>query len=175
MKVNKPQINLLSRIANGLDKILVWISLALGTVLTLNMIIAVFFRTISSPIFWADELSLILFAWLTFLGGSLAVKRSELAAVTILLDRLSSKFKMLLLIVIELVVIFFAVLIGYYSFNWVSSPSVMNMLSPTLGIGMWITYLIVPFSMFCIIIFSIDKINLLIKDQIKPTGEASNL
>ncbi|PWA05116.1 TRAP transporter small permease [Pueribacillus theae] len=153
------QNNLLARIATLLDKFLVYISIILSAVLTINLIVAVLFRyVLSMPIFWADELSLLLFAWITFLGGCLAIKRSEMAAVTMILDRLSSKLKLIFQIIIQLSILFFTIIIAYYSYIWVTSPSVSNMISSTLRIEMWWIYSIVPISMVCIFIFTINNL-----------------
>lgn len=155
----KPKRNIISVVANYLDKLLVWVSIILGAGLTINMIVAVVFRyVLSKPIFWADELSLFLFCWLTFLGGSLAVKRSDLAAVTILFDRLSGKLKLAASMFIQITVLFFSSVVAYYSYKWITSPSVLNQFSATIPVKLWILYLIVPVSMVCIGIFSIDHI-----------------
>jgi len=147
----------LSLITLALDKFLIWVSIAVGAVLAINMIVAVFFRyVLSSPIFWADELSLYLFCWATFLGASLAVKRSDMAAVTFLLNRLSERGRILGSLVIQLSILFFAVVMGYYSTVWIMSPSVMNLLSPALSMKMWKLYLIVPISMLCMAIFTVE-------------------
>ncbi|GAA4865622.1 hypothetical protein GCM10023310_51420 [Paenibacillus vulneris] len=147
----------LSLITLALDKFLVWVSIAVGAVLAINMIVAVFFRyVLSSPIFWADELSLYLFCWATFLGASLAVKRSDMAAVTFLLNRLPERGRILGSLVIQLSILFFAVVMGYYSTVWIMSPSVMNLLSPALSMKMWKLYLIVPISMLCMAIFTVE-------------------
>lgn len=159
MKEEGQKRSIFAAIADGLDKVLVWLSIVLCAVITVNMIIAVFFRyVLNNSIYWADELSLVLFAWLTFLGGSLAVKRSEMAAVTIILDRLSERGKRWVLVGVQISIIFFAFILGYYSLIWVQSPSVVNMVSSTLPVSMWTIYLIVPVSMICIIIFSLDNL-----------------
>ncbi|MBE1444117.1 TRAP transporter small permease [Paenibacillus sp. OAS669] len=147
----------LSLITLALDKFLIWVSIAVGAVLAINMIVAVFFRyVLSSPIFWADELSLYLFCWATFLGASLAVKRSDMAAVTFLLNRLPERGRILGSLAIQLSILFFAVVMGYYSTVWIMSPSVMNLLSPALSMKMWKLYLIVPISMLCMTIFTVE-------------------
>ncbi|WP_167577610.1 TRAP transporter small permease [Ammoniphilus sp. YIM 78166] len=149
----------IKRIAYVLDKILVVVSVMICLALTLNMIIAVLFRyVVHQPIFWADDLSLYLFCWITFLGGSLAVNRSTMAAVTILYDRLSPKFQQMVSIFIQVTMFIFASLIGFYSFFWVVSPSVLNQTSPTIPISMSYLYSIVPVSMGCIVIFTVSNI-----------------
>lgn len=173
MEERKPRKNALSHIADWLDRILVWFSIFLGALLTINMVTAVFFRyVVNQPIFWADELSLILFAWLTFLGGSLAVKRSSMAAVTIVLDRLPPRFQFILHGIIQLSIVFFTAFIGYFSIQWIRSPSVRNMISPALSVEMWVLYLIVPFGMLFMLIFSIDNINKLIGRELPREEEA---
>jgi C4-dicarboxylate transporter, DctQ subunit len=151
--------NLLTRAAGMIETLLVYISILLSAALTINLIAGVFFRyVLNSPIFWADELSILLFAWLTFLGGCIAVKRYEMAAVTIVLDRLSQKAKIVLNLVIQLLVLLFSGIICYYSYIWVSSPSVATMISSTLRVDMWWIFSIVPISMLCIAIFSLSNI-----------------
>lgn len=158
MNNKEARLNPLEKIANFFDKIIVVLSIVLTAVITVNLVSAVFSRyVLGSPIYWADELSLLIFAWLTFLGACLAVKRSDMAAVTIILDRLTSTPKFILNAVIQLSILVFSVVIGYYSYLWINSPSVLNMISPTLNVKMWWVYSIVPFSMLCIFIFTINN------------------
>lgn len=163
--------DLLSFITLGLDKCLVWVSIAVGAALAVNMIVAVFFRyALGSPIFWADELSLYLFCWATFLGAGLAVKRSDMAAVTFLLNRLPERGRIAGSIVIQLSMLFFAVVMGYYSTVWITSPSVMNMLSPALSVKMWTIYSIVPVSMVCIAVFTVEHLVRLLQQLFRGKG-----
>ncbi|GAB7054419.1 MULTISPECIES: TRAP transporter small permease [Paenibacillus] len=170
----QPKPNIISTIANIIDRLLIWVSVAIGVVLTFNMIVAVMFRyVLNHPIFWADELSLYLFCWITFLGASLGVKRADMAAVTFLIDRLSPKFRLITDIFIHLCTLLFAAVIGYYSILWVKSPSVVNQLSATIPINLWILYSVVPISMLCIIVFTIDHINKLVSAYIfRARGDA---
>lgn len=157
--VNAGHNNILSKISNVIERILIIVSIILSAGLALNMIVAVFFRyALSKPIFWADELSLILFVWITFLGGCLALKKSEMPAVTLIIDRLNLGFRLIFSILIHITVITFSVIIAYYSYTWITSPSVMNMISSTLRISMMWIYLILPITMVCMIIFSISNL-----------------
>lgn len=150
---------MLSIVTDYVDKFLVWISIVIGASLTVNMVAAVFFRyVLNRPIFWADELSLYLFAWITFLGGSLAVKRMEMAAVTILFDRLHAKAKQFISIIIQICIFLFSAIVLYYSIIWIKSPSIFNQLSPTIPVKLWILYIILPFCMLCIMLFSVNHI-----------------
>lgn len=157
--VNSSHNNIISKISRAIEKVLVVISILLASALALNMIVAVFFRyALSRPIFWADELSLILFVWITFLGGCLALKKSEMPAVTLVLERLNHGFRLLFSFLIYITVIVFSGIIAYYSYVWITSPSVMNMISSTLRISMLWIYLILPVTMVCMILFSISNL-----------------
>lgn len=151
-------IPFISFTVNAIEKVLNVAAIVTGFALAINMIVAVMFRyLLSKPIFWADELSLILFVWVTFLGAALAVKHSDMAAVTVLLDRLSKKIYYVVLVLIELFVMFFSVVISFYSYKWITSPSAFNMVSASLGVNMWYFYTVIPISMIIIIIFSIER------------------
>ncbi|WP_158738103.1 TRAP transporter small permease [Alteribacillus sp. YIM 98480] len=171
MKEDVQKKSMIAAIANGMERVLEWVSIIFIVLLTINMIMAVFFRYIlSDSIFWADELSLVLFAWLTFLGGSLAVKRSEMAAVTLFLSRLPDRTYRMFSSLIQILIIIFSGVLGYYSYLWISSPSVVNMMSSTLPMSMWIIYLIVPISMVCIIVFAVDNIRKIYTKQLNEEG-----
>ncbi|UFJ41401.1 TRAP transporter small permease [Brevibacillus humidisoli] len=162
---------MISIIAGLLDKLLVWLSIATGAALTINMVVAVFFRyVINHAIFWADELSLYLFCWATFLGACLAVKRSDMAAVTVLLDRLPPAARFVVQLVIHVCVLLFAAVIGYYSIIWVMSPSV-DQYSPTIPIKLSMLYSILPVGMFCMMVFALEHIVDLVKNRKSGEGE----
>lgn len=171
MQGRLPRSNIVSLTAEALDKFLVWFSILIGAALTINMITAVFFRyVLNSPIFWADELSLFLFCWITFLGGSLAVRRSDMAAVTVILNSLPFTARKLVSMLVQCSILFFAVVIGYYSIIWIKSPSVMNMLSPALSVKVWVLYTIVPFSMLCIAVFAVEHLLRLLQELMSGKG-----
>lgn len=155
----KERRNVIAALSAGLDKIMVWLGIFLGASLMVNMVMAVIFRYVfNRPIFWADEVSLFLFAWLTFVGASLSVKRLEMPAVTMLRDRLPKGGQKVVDLMIQLLILFFTLVILYYSYIWVSSPSVMNQLSPTVSLNIWIIYSVIPITMLVTTVFCIDHI-----------------
>ena len=48
-------------------------------------------RTIKHPINWAQDVSLLLFAWVVFLGADVALRRSDFVRVDMLIGRFSAK------------------------------------------------------------------------------------
>lgn len=172
----QPKRNIISVVADYVEKFLAGLGIMTGILLTINMVVAVLFRyALNKPIFWADELSLYLFCWMTFIGTSLAVKRSEMAAVTLLYDRLSPKGKQIVGIFIQLSMLIFAAIVFYYSLKWVTSPSVVNQLSPTIPVKLWVLYSIVPFSMLSITLFNIDHVIRMMRGNAAVTVEVHEL
>src|SRR5699024_5896889 len=107
--------------------------------LAVIMILNVLFRYfISYSLVWADEAVLYLFAWTSFLGACLGVKKNNMAAVRMIVDRFSGTTLMTINIMIQLLIVAFGMTLTYYSYLWCSSPSTINTTSPTMGLPMWI-------------------------------------
>jgi len=69
---------------------------------------------LASPPAWTEELATLLFAWLVFVGASLALKRNEHFALEVLVDRLPQAPRRVVQTVgLGLVLAFSALLVGY--------------------------------------------------------------
>ncbi|WP_070964476.1 TRAP transporter small permease [Vibrio sonorensis] len=69
----------LNAISNLLEKVLIAISMTILIALSTIIIVAVFSRFSGASLYWYDEVSAILLAWLTFYGSALcALKRSHM-------------------------------------------------------------------------------------------------
>lgn len=128
---------------------------ALAIVMTLNVLFR-YFINYSMP--WTSEVSLFLFAWVTFLGASLGVHRNDMAAVTIVIERFKGKSYKISQLVVQLMILVFASLFFSYALNWFLSPSTLNATAVTINIKMWVPYMVLPIGMVLIILFSIDNI-----------------
>lgn len=166
---------MISTIAKYMDKFIMGLSIVITAAITINMITAVIFRYFfQSPISWADELSLFLFCWLTFLGGSLAIKRAEMPAVTILFGRLPSSLKLVASLFIQGCTLLFALIVLYYSYFWITSPSVMGKQSVNLPINLAILYIIVPISMLSMVVYAISHIANILKNGVSDGSEVEH-
>lgn len=73
-------------------------SILLIAAMTVVLFISVIFRYfLNAPLFWANEASIFMMAWLTFIGGSLGLKYKSQASITFLVDRFSEKGRKILL------------------------------------------------------------------------------
>lgn len=151
--------NLFIKVSDVVEKVLEYLSIIIAAVLCINMVISVFARYVfTKPIFWADELSLILFVWISFLGAALGLKKWEMPAVTLIVDKLGPKLFLIFNLFIQVSIIIFCITIGVYSYEWILSPSVINMISPTLRISMAYVYMILPLIIVIMALFSIEHI-----------------
>lgn len=158
------QTNMFLRISDVIERLSIWFSVLIMSVLAINLVVAVIFRYFfNNPIYWADELSLVLFGWITFLGAAIGVKKSELASVTIIVDRVKGRPLFFLKLFIQISIASFAILLGFYGFTWITSESVLNQMATTLPIPIWVTFAVLPISMLLMILFCIDNIYRLIR------------
>ena len=92
-----------------------------GTALAV-MMCAIFYNVIMrycfrSPTKWADELSMICLAWLTFMGAASAYKKNLHFGIDIILDKLPVRGRMLLRQVTNLVFVVLFGFVTYLGFN----------------------------------------------------------
>jgi len=112
---------------------------AMTTVIAAAVVFRYFFK---DPIFWANEASIFMMAWITFIGGSLGLKYKSQASVTFMVDRFSEKGKRIIEIISYIIILAFMLLLLYLSYNWLLAAS--HQKSTSMRIPMWIPYLSVP-------------------------------
>ncbi|MCA0174581.1 TRAP transporter small permease [Bacillus sp. RAR_GA_16] len=155
-------------ISHGISKIEKSISIILMLSMAIIVTLAVAFRyVLNAPLSWAGEVSVFLLIWISFIGGSLGLKYKSQAAVTIILDYAPLKIKKSILISGHIIMLLFLVLLIFYSFIWITSPSVAFQKSTAMLLPMWIPYLAVPLGL------SFSAIHLLsnLVDIVKKEGE----
>jgi len=130
----------ISNIIGSFERVITIILMATITVvLFFNVIFRYFLK---DPIFWANEASIFMMAWLTFLGGSLSLKYKSQASITFIVNRLTERNKRILNIVTHLIILISLGLLIYISLDWILSLTGTK--SSSMRIPMWIPYLSVP-------------------------------
>ena len=156
----------MTKLSNVITKIEEVIMAVLMGILTVIMVVAVIFRYfLANPIPWATEVSIYLFIWFSFIGGSWGLKFGTQAAVTFLLDALSENKKRILKIVQDIIMLLFLVIILFYSMKWLMLPSTMLQKSISLGIPMWIPYSAVPTGILFATVHIIARLIRLFKNE----------
>lgn len=107
----------LSDITLKVEEILAAGLLCLISVLVFGSAIA---RTIGVPINWAQDIALLAFAWLTFLGADVVAKSGRLINIDMLTNKLPKIIQKLLGIVFDMMILLFLFILIVYGFLLVS-------------------------------------------------------
>ncbi|WP_165921294.1 TRAP transporter small permease [Paenibacillus albiflavus] len=159
--------SILALVTGFIETILVWTGIIVGVALPLNILISVLYKyVLHSPIAWSNELSMYLFCWITFIGASLAVKRSDIRVVPYLFDRLRPTPQMIVSVFVQISIFVFAAVMSYFSFIWITSPSLMNTVTSLFFVKVWMFYTIIPFSMLSIAFFTVHRIAIYLQQWI---------
>lgn len=146
----------MKRLSNAIESFEVTISSILMAAITLVLFANVIFRYfVKAPLFWANELSIFMFAWATFFGGSLGLKYGTQAAITFLQDKLAEKNQRILQIITYVIVLASLGFLVYISFDWI--VNLTDTKSSALRIPMWIPYLSVPVGLTFAFIHMLDQ------------------
>lgn len=126
-------------------------------VMLITMALDIFFRYfLSSPLVWAQELALYSFVWSGFIGASMSIKAKEAVAVTLIVDKIHSKLKNILIMIGLLASIGFSIYVLYLSVTWIINPTILLQKSITTQMPMIYMYLSIPVSIFFMTIHFIN-------------------
>ena len=134
-------------------------------VIVLVMFASIFLQVISrycfgNPLPWPEEVTMFLMAWMSFLGASVALRQWGHIGVDFFLNRTSGKKRILLLLVIRIIAIFFTGFLVIHGAIFVMTST--GMVSDGLRISMVYPRLSMPlggiFMTFHIIAFILDDI-----------------
>lgn len=147
----------LMKLMNTLDKMLWRLELAVAiaamTGVVAILIAQVFWRyVLTSPIFFAEELALVLMIVATFTGFSLMVAEKRLIAIDMFGTRLSENKRQWIAWFMRLVVLVLAATLAVFSIQYLAVPWVWMETSATLGLPRAYLYVIVTVEL-CILSF----------------------
>lgn len=117
--IHKPtEQSVLAAISDGLaqvESVLVGsLMVAIFALLMLNVVS----RTIGAPVIWVDEAAVFLMIWVALLGASLALARREHLAVTLVPDLLDNRFRSLLSVAVDFLLMVFFLIFGMILWRW---------------------------------------------------------
>jgi TRAP-type C4-dicarboxylate transport system permease small subunit len=143
-------MNILEKMSLFIDKI---VRLFIGCVLFVMLFLVVtqvLLRYIfHMPLAWTDEVSRYLMTWLVFIGSCVASRECSHLGVTIIFDKMNSRVKAYLTLLINVLVCGFLGLVVYQSYFLLEAIRIVK--SPVLQISMSIPYASVFIG--CILIF----------------------
>ncbi len=110
-------------------------------VLFVNVVLRYVFSASTS---WAEELIRYLMIWITFIGGSICVRRGAHIRMDFLLTMLPKKAALAVTRLVFFVAGGFCAALFWYSARLVAFTVELEQASPAMGIPMWIPYLAMP-------------------------------
>lgn len=132
----------MKRLSDKLSGVEKFFSIILLVGLTVVMITSVVFRYfLNAPLHWANEASVYMMAWLTFLGGSLGLKYKSQAAFSLFIDSLPKRVKKVINILTHFIMLLSLLLLLYVSYTWILSDQMTFQRSISIGMPMWIPYM----------------------------------
>lgn len=133
-----------------------FLSLKFGTLAGFSMFLISIFatyevimrRVFNKPTMWVFEVSLFIMVWFVLLATSYTSKERSQIVADIVISRLSESSRLVLGIAANIIVLFFAVIIGYYGYHTCLDAYQNNITSiGLLGYPKWILYLVFPLGM----------------------------
>jgi C4-dicarboxylate transporter DctQ subunit len=106
---------------------------------------------------WVEEVTMYSVLWGILFGLSIALRNNHHIAIDLFYDKLSPGFQRIVDLIANFVGIIFCVCFVYYSSILVGSTYKTGMVSMTVGIPMWLVYLILPLSGFFFLIRFIER------------------
>jgi TRAP-type C4-dicarboxylate transport system permease small subunit len=142
------------------------------TLVTTFQIIARVILHVSSA--WTEELSRFLMIWITFIGGTGMLIKGEHLAVDFLSSMYSPPLRKIARIVNNLIYTFFSGFMLIFGYKLFTNPITMRSLTPALQVPRKWIYVILPFCMVFMVLYSLYDLLLSVKalSRKNDTGEA---
>jgi TRAP-type C4-dicarboxylate transport system permease small subunit len=130
----------------------------LGSMVTVIMLGVISRYFLNSPLTWSDEFALFCLVWVTFVGGSMSIKKKKAAAVTLLIERIPARISRVLLVLSALFALLFSVYILYLSMKWITNPAILLQKSTAMGLPMFIPYVAIPLGFLFLSIHLLEQL-----------------
>ncbi|WOO87068.1 TRAP transporter small permease [Mollicutes bacterium LVI A0039] len=108
----------------------------------------------NAPSGWTDEILRFQLIWLTMIGAPLAHGMNRIMAVTVFVDRMNESKKRINKIVVEFIILIFAILVLVVG-GFMVATNAYGQISASLGINMFYVYLSIPVSGFLFIFYNV--------------------
>lgn len=108
---------MLNTLRNAIETILEWVTLFLMVVLTVTVIVAVFYRIAGNSLSWYDEIAAIQLSWITYYGAALAALKRRHIGMDLVLLSIPMPVRLWLAVLAEVIVLSFFALMAYYGWQ----------------------------------------------------------
>ena len=127
-------------------------------------------RTVGMPVNWAQDISLLAFAWLTFIGSDIIIKNGSLIRIDMLVNKFPKAIRKALMLIFDVLMLLFLLVLIIYGFILVSQS--WNRTFNTMKLSYaWCT-LAVPAGSLLMLFSVIEKFMGDIKQSVKEWGKS---
>ncbi len=112
----------------------------------------------NAPLFFAEELALLLLVWMGYLAVSYSIYRSDQIGMGLLVDKLSEKNKQRVAIVVDLILIVISGVLFWAALQWLQSSSMFFERAVTLDVPKWPFYLVIPLFWSLMLVHLLDHL-----------------
>lgn len=152
-----------------LDKVLWLVKQILIVLLAASIIIVafqIFFRYLmNKPLNWSEQTARCIFIWITMLSVPCVFRAKGMIAFDLLVNALPAKVKLFVGILVECIVMFFAVCFFYYSIQLCIDTGARVMAG--VKIPQNLIYISMPISMFLLVFVILENIIISVKEFVK--------
>ncbi len=150
----------LDNICQIIAKITSWITTACLTGSILVMLMQVVLRrAFNRPIIWAEDLTVFIFVWITFLGAAVLYQRKAMTSVDSLIVCLPKKIRRIACVFVDVVVVATSAYLIKITLDYMQNQMRLgHKLGGALGIPIWVVLLCIIISMLMIVLFGFTSI-----------------
>lgn len=168
-KKSKKAIEVLDKIE---ENVITWMFMAMVAVIFFQVIMRFVFNNSSS---WSEELGKFIFVWISWLGISIGHRRQEHIKITLLVDRLPYKLRIILEAISEIILIGICGITMYYSVMMIQIQKNVPYAGIKISTSWGYLSLVIGCGLFILraVLYLIEDIKLINKDE--PVTEGGEL
>ena len=146
-----------------------WIAMLLLAGITVLVFVSAMMRTLGFPLNWAQDAALIMFAWLSFIGGDIALHSTGLIGVDLFVVHFPKRVQKAIDILFKVIMLVFLGVLVYFGFQYVMTG--YKRLITTLNISYAYVTASVPVGALLMIISVGQNLMKSIKTPVEKWGE----
>ena len=162
-------MNTLKKIYEKFCKVEQWLAMLLLAGITVLVFVSALMRTLGFPLNWAQDAALVMFAWLSFIGGDIALHSTGLIGVDLIVTHFPKRVQKTIDIVFKAIMLAFLAVLVWYGFQYVMTG--YKRLITTLNISYAYVTSSVPVGAFLMIISVGQNLYKSIKTPVEKWGE----
>ncbi|PID02497.1 C4-dicarboxylate ABC transporter permease [Sporosarcina sp. P2] len=137
---------------------------------TLFIVVLVFLQVLARYVFnisvgWSAELARYLLIWITWISMSYTIRKNDHIKITFLVDRLPVNVQKIVQVIVILLWSVFAFVMAIVGTQVVQTIKLMGQKTSTLGLPMWVVYLIIPIGGVLMLIRLVQRLYFIFKPE----------